>query len=184
MRWRKTKTARELLPDELQRGPVVAFRQLPKEKPTRLDDIVGPEGPERVVTIGASPHNDITIVHESVSWVHCVLYRDGEVVRVVDGAPLEGRKSYNGTWIDGTRVRGNPTEIYAGQILRIGRAKLLACNDKLEQCPANVIATHLDGFCREAVDVYGTVPRAGRAIGIAVRTLYRRLARPRSERPR
>ncbi len=180
-RQRKTSTASEPLPPQSHRGAVVAFRIIPDGDPIWLDEVIGPSGPEKVITVGAGPSCDITIEtgkksdDDTVSWCHCLLHRRGDVVLVEDAGILNGPdKTRNGTWIDTVRLRENQREeIRPGQVLYLGRVRLLACNDNPEECLPNITANDIDGFCSAAVKVYGTVRDASDGIGPSERSIRR-----------
>ncbi len=179
--------------DERQQGPVVAIRILPHGEPIVLDAFVGPNGPERVLTVGRNPENNIIAQtndknkDKSVSWLHCLLIREGNRVFVKDAGELNTprKKTSNGTWVDTVQVKGTHTEeLRAGQILWCGKVRLLACNGALEECPANITATDLAGFLESASETYGKSERTGDALGVAGRTLrdWARTGRFRSKR--
>lgn len=70
-----------------------------------------------VAAIGRGDHNDVRIVHESVSASHATLVRRGDTWFVLDLG------SSNGTFVDGLRVAGE-RELPAGATLTLGNVKL------------------------------------------------------------
>jgi pSer/pThr/pTyr-binding forkhead associated (FHA) protein len=70
-----------------------------------------------VAAIGRGDHNDVRILHESVSASHATLVRKGDSWFVLDLG------SSNGTFVDGLRVAGE-REIAAGATLTLGSVKL------------------------------------------------------------
>lgn len=70
-----------------------------------------------VAAIGRGEHNDVRIVHESVSASHATLVRKGDTWFVLDLG------SSNGTFVDGLRVAGE-REVPPGATLTLGSVKL------------------------------------------------------------
>ena len=174
--WRllqRTKTVGRRGPiDPLQAGEIVAVRVLPNGNPICLDDIRDPRtGQQDIsITIGAGPDVDIRVrkeVDAGVSELHCLLYRDG-------GQTFAEDDSKNGTWIGRSRIRRARVEVFPGQVLEIGeRTDILLCNEHLSNCPADIIATTLDGFRHAARMRYGALATVARFINVPFETLRR-----------
>ncbi len=155
-------------PDQF--GEVVAVRLLPNGDPIRLDSLCEPRTavPERTITIGSRRTSNIVIRKEEdrgVSSLHFVLHRDDGRTRLED-------RSKNGTWIGRAWIRNNEVDVFPGQVVDFGRhTQLLLCNEMLEKCPANLLATTLDGFCEVAKIRYRRLGIVSFFIGVPYATL-------------
>jgi hypothetical protein len=67
--------------------------------------------------IGRSPDSDFTILHPTVSSMHC------DVVLGEDGLTIRDLESTNGTFVNGSPIR--EARLLAGQILRLGDVELV-----------------------------------------------------------
>ncbi len=163
--------------DTKQSGPVVAVRRLPLGDAVLLADICDPEYgvPDRVITIGRGEEMDVCVDEGRVSDLHCVLYRCGEEVYVED------RASKNGTFVGRTLLRPyREVQVFPGQVIQLGgpRASLLLCNQELNDCPVDIIATSIDLFYVSAWRRFqGKLTLAAHKIGASVTTFCRRLVR-------
>jgi len=69
---------------------------------------------EREISIGRTPQADIVIDDRGLSRVNTTIFRDGEDVLVVD------ENSSNGTFLNGTRITGEPRILFDGDELKMG----------------------------------------------------------------
>lgn len=75
------------------------------------------ELPEGKTTVGRGPANTLVIEVESISDQHCHILVHGREVIVRD------QSSTNGTWVNGSRVRGQ-TAVQNGQTIRFGSVEV------------------------------------------------------------
>ncbi len=65
----------------------------------KAGDLSSIEVDDRCLSVGAHPSNEVTVVDDAVSSLHCELELED------DGAMLRDLGSKNGTWVDGCRVK-------------------------------------------------------------------------------
>ena len=167
--WIRTKTVRrKLTADSRQLGPIVALRALPMGKAVALASFADPETgePDRKITIGSHPQADFVVSDPTgVSALHCTLRIDDDSIWVEN-------HSKNGTQIARTYLRRGEVEVFAGQVLEIGEeAQILLCNEALERCPADIVATTMATFCEEAKRRYRKKTVISRMICVAYGTV-------------
>ncbi|MGI9055181.1 MAG: FHA domain-containing protein [Pyrinomonadaceae bacterium] len=69
---------------------------------------------EGELTIGRTPDADLMIDDVGLSRINTTLFRDGEMIFVVD------ENSTNGTFLNGERLSNEPRRIFDGDVLKIG----------------------------------------------------------------
>ncbi len=158
--------------DPEQFGEVVAVRLLPSGKPILLDSICEPGTavPERSVSVGSQETSDIVIAKKEdrgISGLHFILHRDGSRTQLED-------LSKNGTWIGRAWIRRNTVDVFPGQVVDFGRrTQILLCNERLEKCPASLLAATLDEFCEVAKIRYKKLGLIAWFVGVPYSTLWK-----------